>query len=87
MIRRHGQLSSVCTLERAAFEAGSGALSGPPSGHRTQRGGYGATPGRATLLKGPMATPRRREEQQEESTSLPVTSGLQQNDDRGIEGD
>ena len=28
-IRRHRQLSSVCTLERAAFEAGSGELSAP----------------------------------------------------------
>ena len=29
-IRRHRQLSSVCALERAAFEAGSGALNGSP---------------------------------------------------------
>ena len=33
-----------------------------------------------------MAAARRREEQREESTSLPVASGLQQNDDRGVEG-
>ena len=29
-IRRHRQLSSVCALESAAFEAGSGVLNGPP---------------------------------------------------------